>query len=253
MADKDSNSLDILGIKPVGDAIHIGTEAIIKGAGEFLSLVCRPALGEVGFLIQDEVKHWRVLRAAKLAKRAEEKLRALDSSEAQHAHPRVVIKLLQEGSLADDDGLQEMWAGLLASSCTEDGKDEGNIVFVDLLSKLTGTEAKLLAYLCENTYKKVLNLGSPFLNQSRDLSIRELAEITGLNDMNIMLREREHLASLGLIKLKEAEPVAFMLLNSSPPSPQPDIYASRLGLDLYVRCQGSKLSVYDYFKEKEVE
>lgn len=251
MGDKDPNSLDIFGIKPVGDAINTVTETTVKGAGTFLSSICLPAFQEFGFLLQDRVKHWRALQAAKIANKAEEKLNALGSSEAKQAHPRVVIKLLEEASLVEDDSVQEMWAGLLASSCTEDGKDDSNVLFVNLLSQLTGTQVKLLAYLCENTYKKVLELGSPFLNQERDLSISELAEITGLNDMNKILRERDHLVTLGLIKRKEVEPLGLLVLTSSQTPPRPDLYASRLGLDLYVRCQGSKLSVYEYFKEKE--
>ena len=70
----DSKSLDLLGAKPVGDAVKIATEGMFKGAGEFLGRICLPAAEEFGLLLRDRVSHWRASHAARIAERAEAKL-----------------------------------------------------------------------------------------------------------------------------------------------------------------------------------
>ena len=60
---------------------------------------------------------------------------------------------LENGSWSERDEVQEMWAGLLASACTEDGKDDSNLLFMNLLSQLTGVQVAILKYGCEKAQK----------------------------------------------------------------------------------------------------
>ena len=52
-----------------------------------------------------------------------------------------------------------MWGGLLASSCTTDGDDESNLIFINILSQITSLQAKIINYACEKVKKHVFKSG----------------------------------------------------------------------------------------------
>src|SRR5262245_35043001 len=122
--ENESKSLDVLGIKSYGNAIKIATQGAVDGASAVLSRICLPVAEELGLLFRDRVSHWRAIQAAKIVEKADSKLRSQPNFEQKHAHPRLVGAIVEHGSWTDADSVQEMWAGLLASSCTEDGRDE---------------------------------------------------------------------------------------------------------------------------------
>jgi len=68
---------------------------------------------------------------AAVVSKAEAKPNASAESANVHAHPRLVGLILEQGSWVALDEMQEMWAGLLASSCTESGDDESDLMFAD--------------------------------------------------------------------------------------------------------------------------
>lgn len=51
---------DIFGIEPIGEAGLKITQATIDGVSAFLEAVCKPGLEELGFLIKDKVRFWRL-------------------------------------------------------------------------------------------------------------------------------------------------------------------------------------------------
>jgi hypothetical protein len=53
MAEDNSKSLDILGIKPIADAVNTVTRDAVEGAAAFLSRICLPAAEEYGLLLPD--------------------------------------------------------------------------------------------------------------------------------------------------------------------------------------------------------
>jgi hypothetical protein len=153
----DDKSLDILGAKPIADSLKIVTKGAVDGAAAFLGRICLPAAEELGLLLRDRVSAWRANNAAKIAHAAEELL-AKSGRTQGHAHPRLVIEVIEKGSW-HDDFFQKAWAGLLASSCSEDGKDDSNVLFVSLLEQLTGVEIRVLDYACETSDKFITNAG----------------------------------------------------------------------------------------------
>lgn len=239
---KDSNSLDLLGIKPIGEAINTVSKGAIEGAGAFLSRICLPAAEEFGFLLRDRVSSWRQAQAIRLILKAERNNKLRPNSEKLHAHPRLVNQIIEHGSWIDDDDIQEMWAGLLNSSCTEDGKDESNLIFINLLSQLTSVQAKILNYGCEKCEKRLSKAGW-VLSRVITISLEELQKITGEDDFHRLDRELDHLRSLDLI-----------LTGFSPNSTELDLEPSPLALHLYMRSQGSLQSPEEFFGlERPVE
>ena len=232
---KDSNSLDVLGLKSYGDTVKIATQGAIDGAGAFLSRICLPAAEEFGFLLRDRVSSWRQAQAIRLILKAERNNKLIPNSEKLYAHPRLINQIIEHGSWIDNDEVQEMWAGLLNSSCTEDGKDESNLIFINLLSQLTSVQVKILNYGCENS-RKYITPGGWVDTSDLLLSVADVQGLTGINDFHRLDRELDHLRALGLIQH-----------GFDGSSRYADLSVTALALHLYIRCQGSLQSPIDYF------
>jgi hypothetical protein len=238
MENRNSQSLDILGIKPIGESINTLTKGAVDGAAAFLGRICLPAAEEFGLLLRDKISHWRARNVVKLAAMAEEKLGPQASGE-RHAHPRLMFQALENGSWADTQEVQEMWAGLIASSCTEDGKDESNLMFINLLSQLTTSQVKILNHACSKSEKYVTQ-GGWILAKALVVKLDELQTITDLQDFHRLDRELDHLRALDLISS-----------GFSAHSTDADIAPTGIALHLYVRCQGAVQSPIDFFGLKK--
>lgn len=236
MSKNESRSLDVLGIKPVADAISHASKASIDGASAFLGRICLPAAEELGLLFQDKVRAWRAKNAIAVVAEAEERFNRYQTNPRAHAHPRLVAAVFDHGSWSDDKTLQQMWGGLLASSCAGDGSDESNLIFIILLSQLTSLQVRVLAYGCENSEKLVTPAGLIMPASQLLVDIPTLASIAGTDDVHRLDRELDHLREVGLIN------VGFELNQ-----PTVDVAPSALGLNLFVRSQGFIGSAVDFF------
>ncbi|OHB49407.1 MAG: hypothetical protein A2Y10_19455 [Planctomycetes bacterium GWF2_41_51] len=170
----------------------------VESATKFLEAICLPLAQEFGLLFRDKVYIWRLQNTIPIIKEAEKILTKRNNCKSLYAHPRIAIKVIQEGSCVEDLNLQHMWGGLLASSCTEDGSDETNLIFVNILSQLSSAQARMINYWTPESMRRFCaNLPNcnPII-----LKASELREISGLSDPAILVRELSHLGSLGLLK-----------------------------------------------------
>ncbi len=229
----DNKALDILGIKPIGDAINTAVTKSFEGIEGFLKLVCAPALEEVGLLLKDQVRHWRLKNVLSILHKAQGKLDFTDEKLHIKAHPRVALSIIENGSLNDSDEIQELWAGLFISSCTKDGQDDENLIFVDLLKQLTVLEARILKYSCEGA-RKILYKNGLMIGDDFKINCDELIAITEIKDIHRLDRELDHLRSLELIGSGLGEGG----FSSTDESLTADITPTALSLNLYVRSQG---------------
>ena len=152
MTDEDK-SIDLLGVKPIARSVEKVTEGAVDGASAFLSRICLPAAEEFGILLRDKVSNWRAKNAIKIIEKSQLLLNEKLSKVVLQAHPRIIYGALESGSWAEDDYMQNLWAGLLASSCTEDGKDESNLIFINILAQLTSGQVALVKYACDHATK----------------------------------------------------------------------------------------------------
>ena len=58
----ENKGLDIFGIQPIASAIDSTVKKSLEGIEGFLSLTCKPALGEIGQMAQDKLKCWKKQR-----------------------------------------------------------------------------------------------------------------------------------------------------------------------------------------------
>jgi abortive infection alpha-like protein len=259
MAEDESKSLDILGLKPYADSVKIVTQGAVDAAAAFLGRICLPAAEEFGLLLKDKVSRWRATNAVNIAAKAEKKLKLIPNAEGMHAHPRLVASIIEHGSWSDDDQVQEMWAGLLASSCTQDGRDESNLIFINILSQLTSLQAAILKYCCLSSVVIVTQLtinGKELKRVRIDPLTLEWNEKKWNCDLSRMLRELEYLLSLDLIK-DDSNPnmlrPPYQSFYVSAKDSSIRIKPTPLALHLYVRCQGYSGSIEEYFKRNNIE
>ena len=123
-----------------------------------------------------------------------------------------------------------MWAGLLASSCTIDGRDESNLMFIHLLSQLTVSQVRIIDYACKTARIRKFGGGLLFpdtLIRTQD----ELKALSLIDDLHRLDRELDHLVSIGLLLFEHAGfDVRQQGVVGLTPSP--------LALQMYARCNG---------------
>lgn len=231
----DNKSEDILGVKPIADSVNKITDATVNGASAFLSRICLPAAEEFGLLLKDKVSGWRSKNAVKIANKAQTLLDGQINNTILHAHPRIVYAAIENGSWAEDDFMQNLWAGLLASSCTETGKDESNLILVNLLSQLTTSQALLVSHICQNC-KTFQTKAGWIASQPFYMELEELIAVMKTSDIYQIDRELDHLRGMELISS-----------GFSSEHTKADVTPYPLCLNLYVRSQGYIGNPSDYF------
>jgi hypothetical protein len=242
MAEGSWKEFDPLGARAAGRALEKVTEAAIAGVGAVLKPVCVPAAEEYGLLLRDKVSAWRAGNLIAMMKKLEQKLADNKVPEGTPAHPRVVRAIIEQSSWIDDAFLQEMWAGLLASSITEAGDDDSNLVFTDLLGGLTRLQARVLKYACEKAEKRRSGIGL-ISAEVMHVSFDELYAVAQDKDVQRLDRELDRLRALGLLDEGGGfaiHPLPY-LTNFVALTPTP------LALHMYVRCSGSRASPVEFF------
>ena len=227
MTEKESKSIDVLGIKPVADSISHLTKASVDGASAFLGRICLPAAAELGLLFQDKVRAWRATNAVAVLVEAEARYEKYQIARNTQAHPRLVAAVVEHSSWTDDQTLQKMWGGLLASSCSPDGRDESNLIFINLLSQLTSLQTRILCYACSNVVKSVSAEGLILPDRGFYVDVNVLKEIAKIDDIHRLDAEIDHLCGLKLMS------GGFL-----PESNHVDVCPTALALNLFVRSQG---------------
>jgi hypothetical protein len=228
---------DLLGIQPVAKAVEKATDAALNAAEAVLSRVCLPAAEEFGLLLRDRVSNWRAHNFITFGQKLEQRLAENKVPQGAHAHPRLVHSIVEQGTWVEDSTVQDLWAGLLSSSCTESGDDDSNLLFVNLLGSLTKLQARVLKYACEEA-QKVVTPGGLIQAMALGVTFEKLCEVAGENDIHRLDRELDHLRGLGLIRGGLYPEIASFV----PLTPEP------LALHMYVRCQGSRATPAEFFK-----
>lgn len=236
---EENKSIDILGVKPIADSVNVVTKGTVDGASAFLSRICLPAAEEFGLLLKDKVSAWRANNAVEIANKAQLLLEKQVGNIVMHAHPRIIYSTIENGSWSEDDFMQKFWAGLLASSCTPDGKDESNLILIGILSQLTSNQVRLINHFC-GTARIYISPGGWIGADPLYIVSDELKEVALIEDIHRLDRELDHLRSLGLI-----------INGFEIHTKIADVTPTALCLNLYVRSQGYVGSPTDYFGIKE--
>lgn len=242
---------DILGIQPVAQATQDVTKASIDGLSTFLGSIFKPGLEELGYLLKDHVRTWRLNNIVRTLQKAKGMM-YFDGQDLQlTANARVGLSIMEGCSEVDSEELQNMWAGLFVSSCTPDGRDDSNMNFVDLLRRMSSVEAKIIDYACTHC-KKTLFPNKLLLPQSLKVSYDALVKITGIDDVYRLDCELDHMRSIELL-----DPDGLFAsgggFNANDANLDANITPSALALTLYYKTHPNGKSPIDYWGSDVVQ
>jgi PilZ domain-containing protein len=208
-------------------------------ASAFVDQICPSISEEVKVLFRDRLSTFRVGNAIEIALKAEHKLKKESGGDKMRAHPRLVMRVLEDGSWADDHSIQEFWAGLLVASCSDEGEDESNLEFVRLLSDIASEHVQIFATACARAHV-VATDGTSLSCEPVVFTMEELVKITGLHDLNRIDVDIDHLTVFGLFE-KRVKSSSYTSITDAVIRP------SRLGLELYARCHGHRGAPQDFY------
>ncbi|MGA7860084.1 MAG: hypothetical protein WCA11_19250 [Terracidiphilus sp.] len=239
-------------VLPTGMNLRHWEETSNRGAGEteedhalaqlrlvraisFVRQICPPVADGVIQLLHKELSNYRVASAVEIALKAEELIAPEPNADGLLAHPAIVLRILEIGSWADLEFIQDYWAGLLAASCSVEGDDVSNLDFVDLLSLLTPIHLRILADACTRATKVTSEQG---VTSSYPLycSAEDLTKVAGTNDLTKIHRAMAQMSDLGLLE-KSARSSFVSYAEKAKTTP------TSLGLEMFARCLGRKGAV----------
>jgi hypothetical protein len=207
----------------------------------FLSRISPAAGEEVRQLLREGLSNYRVESVCEIVCKAESMLSSNPNGDRLLANPRLVVRILEAGSWAADQvATQQLWAGLLASSCTPDGKDESNLAFVDLLSQLAAMHILIFTAACSRATKAQSSLGR-IASKNIGCTTQEIMQLTGWRDLIRIERDIEHLYDLGLLQ-KRVKSAFFVSNDDARISP------SSLGLQMFARCSGYRGDAHSFYE-----
>lgn len=239
MSDYDSN------LVPYGESSSNSPQDAAVEAQKFLEKICMPVAEELGTLLVDTVNQWRYKNIVKILLKAEGIYNS-HGMEGFRVHPRIASQIIEIGCWYPDDEVQSMWAGLLASSCTEEGTQDDNLLFVNIMAQLNTLEFKLIKFLATEV---------PVVQYLDDIHCADIMEIHTndllkvLDDGNRSTYDRifDHLRAMGMLqvfpKVGGGGYTNASLLASLCPSD--------LMHYLHIKCQGDNSTISQYYKLKE--
>jgi hypothetical protein len=203
----------------------------------FLSRMCPGAAEIVGQLARGSLSNRKLANAIAIVLKAESLLATV--TETLRANPSLVVRILEDGSCADEDWLKSFWGGLLAASCSVEGKDQSSQVLVELFSQLTTFPIRILTVVCMRATKVISESG---VMSAKPLACRveELTQSTGSRGAQIE-RDLERLCELGLIAKRDSNSLALLGTDEVQITP------TSSGLELLARCNGHRESLRSFY------
>ena len=255
---KTSDPLNFAGFDPLGlkAAAEISKDVVkfgLDGVKVFLNLTCKPLLEELGFGFRDKWSNWRLLNVVSMLEKSQGKLKYDSENEKITIDPRVAFQIAEHASIASNSTLQDMWAGLFASSCQTYEEDE-NIFYIDILKRLTSSQVKLINHLCQNS-KKSINIidmqtaKENGLIHSAAISMKyeEIMEVMETSHNLKVDTELNALSTMGLIEFQTYNNMQIPISHKVKNGYITGLKSSLISVSLYVKCQGSRDNPFNYF------
>ena len=206
---------------------------------EFLFRLCPGATEEVKRLMYTDLGNMRVANAVHIALGAESILAAEPDGYRMHANLQTVLRIMADGSWADEDWIQKAWSGLLAMCCAVDEKNQLDPDLADRFSQLAPVHIKIFQAACKKA-EKIETDNWEVAAKPLAFSIAEIQQISDVHSLAKIERDVFHLASLGLIEQGARS-------RSMQPMDEINVTPSSLGLRLYALCQGHRGMLQNFY------
>jgi PilZ domain len=218
---------------------NILREFRVAEAIAFLRRICPVEAKEMKQLLRERLTNYRLESAVEIALHAEELLVFEPGARKMRAHPHLVLRILEDGSSAENGRALQFWAGLLATCCTIDKEDISNRDFIELMSRMTGAQVNIFSAACEvaATYQSECDAleAHPF-----HYPVEEMIQIAGQHDLAKIALDLKCLAEFGLLVKSGSQD--FLALRG-----EADVTPTSLGLQLFARCHAHRGSPRDFY------
>jgi hypothetical protein len=195
----------------------------------FLCHLCQAQAEESIFLLGGQLNSERVDSLVKIAIGAEDRLTLEANFVNKRADPKLLTYILREGSWNPDERILKLWTGLLISSCSTE-PDDANQVCASLLGHMGPEQARIFNEACERAMNST-TVAENFEIPSVTLTEEEIKQVTDRPDITRASYDMAYLYHLGLLE-------RLFHFTSYLPVEIFDITPSRLGIEVYKRCQG---------------
>lgn len=166
-------------------------EKSLELAKDFLGKLVGPTVEEMGLLIGDNIKIWRLRNQIRNFDKVKKKAKQR-GIELKQINLKVLMPYLNGVSLEEDELLQDKWANLLTNYLDSE-KNLTITVYPSILSQLSSNEVKLLDYLSK---KHKINVGIIHSgDRTKDIDF-QFAEISNLERLGL-IRESIHISKYG--------------------------------------------------------
>jgi len=120
-----------------------GIDEGVSAARNLLEKLCGPAFEELGLLLQDRSRVYRLKNQLRMLDKVQNILEN-SKAKARTVPLRTLLPLLEGAGLEDDENLSNKWAGLLASAATANEPELSHPSFPKILSEMSPREAIIL-------------------------------------------------------------------------------------------------------------
>ena len=131
------------------DLVKAGADSIFKPFAELIVRLFGPATDELGEGLRATIGAWTVKRKLRLFQKTQEAL-AEAGIEPTRVPLKILKPILENGSIEEDDGLQDKWARLLANAADPKRRNGIPPAFPEILRQLSALDAMFLEELYAN-------------------------------------------------------------------------------------------------------
>ena len=130
------------------DMSEIAKSGAMDKMADLVHKLAGPMAEEFGLFLGDKVRAYRAKNLSSVMLKTERILLATEVS-PNAVPPRLLLPIMEASSVEDNDVLQELWAGLLATASQE--TDDLSPSFIETLKQLTPNDAQHLDRLAEES------------------------------------------------------------------------------------------------------
>lgn len=203
-------------VNPVDPNItNLVLQQSIELAKDFVLQIVGPPARELGELLADQVRSFRFRNKIKILNKAREQLR--ESGIPPGKVPlKLLLPLLESGSLEEEESMVERWANLLANAANPSFVGDVKMGYIEVLKELSPTDALVLDRLYDYYHDQMHVRGEPTVVFPIEMDGAQLQTIAGVGKDDFE-RAMDNLFRLNLLTTGGA-----LLVN---PQPGEDFYS----------------------------
>jgi hypothetical protein len=247
---------------PIDKVVEKTASELVEGVSSFFGKICMPAADELGQIIKDNIKFYRLKNLYRISVKTKKLLGSKENFESSIS-PKLLKEIIDESSWESDDTIQNYWAGLLAGEIKTNSNGDDAIIYTSVLKDMSSYEARLVDIIySDNCITELINareggkhefVGNPPITIPI-VSILKASPtplnyiVKNRNHEDIINNEKDHGLAFGFIKPQLQSLIRKNLIDDwTNLGKKIEFNVTSSGLDLYMRCSGYKIYPLDAY------